>query len=102
MTGRKGEKSLDWWSLVHFSSGLLLGLLPIGWGTAALALVAYEAFEGGLRRVKTRGKKDGVFEHESWRNIVADVVLGFAGFGIMHLAVSPFLPWPGGWWDALP
>lgn len=100
MTGRKGEKLLDWWSLVHFASGLLLGLLPIGWGTAAFAIVGYEGLEGVLRRIKT--KEGGLFEHESWRNIVGDVLLGLAGFGILHVTLSPFLPWPGGWWDSLP
>jgi hypothetical protein len=90
--GRKGEKAIDWWSLPHFAAGLLLGLLPLGWLGAAVAVVGYEVFEAGLRRVKT--EDGGLFEHESWRNIFLDVVLGLAGFGIMHVAIFPFLPWP--------
>ena len=91
MTGRKGEAALDWWSLVHFASGLVLGLLPIGWLLAGVGIVGYEVVEGGLRRVKT--KDGGLFEHESWPNIAIDVVLGLAGFGLMHVAVAPLLPW---------
>lgn len=91
MTGRKGEDVLDWWSLVHFASGLLLGLLPIGWGWAFLLIVGYEGLEGGLRRVKT--ENGGLFEYESWKNIFTDIALGLAGFAIMHLAIFPFLPW---------
>lgn len=97
--GRKGEKAIDWWSLPHFAAGLLLGLLPLGWLSAAVAILGYEVLEAGLRRVKT--EDGGLFEYESWRNIGFDVVLGLAGFGIMHVAVFPFLPWPAGWWDAL-
>lgn len=91
MTGRKGEDALDWWSLPHFATGLILGLLPIGWLLAAGLIVGYEVLEAGLRRIKT--EEGGLFEHESYPNIVADVVLGLAGFGIIHLAVAPFLPW---------
>ena len=99
MTGRKGEKLIDWWSLVHFASGLLLGLLPLGWAWAVLAIVGYEGVEGILRRVKT--KEGGLFEYESWPNILGDILLGIAGYGIIHMAVFPFMPWPGGWWDFL-
>jgi hypothetical protein len=90
-TARKGEKAIDWWSLPHFAAGLLLGLLPLGWVGAAVAIVGYEVFEAALRRVKT--EDGGLFEYESWRNIGFDIVLGLAGFGIMHLAIFPFLPW---------
>jgi hypothetical protein len=91
MTGRKGEQALDWWSLVHFASGLLLGLLPIGWVLATGGIVGYEGLEAVLRRVKTT--EGGLFEYESWRNIFFDIVLGVAGFAIMHVAVEPFIPW---------
>src|SRR5688572_22674347 len=53
VAGRKGEKIVDWWSLPHFTSGLLLGLLPVGWLWAFLLIVGYEGFEAALRRVKT-------------------------------------------------
>jgi hypothetical protein len=101
MTGLKprGEKAIDWWSLPHFASGLLLGLLPIGWVTCFAALTLYEGFEAALRQVKT--EEGGLFEYESWRNILFDIVVGLAGFAIIHYAIRPFLPWPDGWWDAL-
>lgn len=92
MTGRKGEGAIDEWTLVHFASGLLLGLLPIGWAWAVGLVVGYEAFEGLLRRIKT--EDGGLFEYESWYNIGSDIVVGLAGYGIMHVAVAPFLPWP--------
>ena len=97
MTGRKGKDALDAWSLAHFASGLVLGLLPLGWLTAAALILGYEGVEAGLRRIKT--EDGGLFEYESWRNIFVDVVLGFAGYAIVHVVVLPFLPWPSGWWD---
>ena len=92
MTGRKGEAAIDWWSIPHFASGLVLGLLPMGWGLAAVLIVGYEVLEAGLRRIKTA--EGGLFEYESWKNIWVDIILGLAGFGLMHVAVAPFLPWP--------
>lgn len=92
MTGRNGEAAIDAWSLVHFAAGLLVGLLPVGWLSAALLLVGYEALEAGLRRIQT--KDGGLFEYESWPNIAVDIGLGLAGFGVVHVAVRPFLPWP--------
>ena len=89
MTGRKGEATFDWWSLVHFATGLLMGLLPIGWPLACALIVGYELFEGGLRHVKT--EEGGLFEYESWPNIVADIALGLAGYAIMHVGIAPFL-----------
>jgi len=92
VTGRKGEAAIDEWSLAHVASGFVVGLLPIGWLTAAAAIVGYEAFEGLLRRIKT--EEGGLFEYESWPNVAADIVLGLLGFAILHLAVARFLPWP--------
>ena len=83
---------MDWWTLVHFAAGLALGLLPMGWAWAALIVVGYEVLEGGLRRIKT--KDGGLFEYESWPNIAVDVLIGLAGYGVTHVAVEPFLPWP--------
>lgn len=92
MTGRKGEAAVDWWSLVHFASGLVLGLVPfVGWWWAVAILVGYEGLEAGLRRIKT--EDGGLFEYESWMNIAIDVALGLTGFAIVHLALAPFLPW---------
>ena len=90
VTGRKGEAAIDWWTLVHFSCGCVLGLLPLGWAWAVALIVGYEVVEGGLRRIKVRD--DGLFEYESWPNILIDVVVGLAGFSILHLAVFPFMP----------
>jgi hypothetical protein len=92
VTGRKGEAAVDWWSALHFLGGVLLGLLPIGWLTAVGIVVGYEFVEAGLRRIKT--EDGGLFEYESWPNIGVDVVLGLAGFGVVHVALRPFLPWP--------
>ena len=91
MTGRNGEATIDVWSFVHFASGLLMGLLPIGWFLAVLLIVGYEGLEAGLRRIQT--KDGGLFEYESWTNIGMDIVLGVAGYGVIHVAVLPFLPW---------
>lgn len=53
------------------------------------ALVVYELFEGGLRRIKLRD--GGLFEHESWPNVVADVVVGMAGYVAVRVAGAPSL-----------
>lgn len=92
MTGRKGEDAFDWWSIPHFGSGLLLGVLPIGWLSALVAIVGYEGLEGLLRRIKT--EEGGLFEYESWPNVLADILLGIAGFAILHVALRPLVPWP--------
>jgi hypothetical protein len=92
VSGRKGEDPFDWWSLAHFSAGLVLGLMPLGWPWAVALVLGYEAFEGGLRLIKT--EDGGLFEYESWPNIGADIVLGLAGYAIMHVTIAPFLPWP--------
>ena len=42
------------------------------------ALTLYEVAEAGLRRIRL--KEGGLFEYESWPNIVLDVVVGMAGF----------------------
>lgn len=92
MTGRKGETAIDSWSFAHFLSGLALGAAPLGWWTALSAIVGYEGFEGLLRRIRL--KDGGLFEYESWPNIAADIVLGLAGFAILHQFVAPLIPWP--------
>lgn len=89
MTGRPGEPPLDPWSIVHTAAGLALGLVvrDIGWALALL--LAYEAFEAVLRRVKRGGK--GLFEHESWPNIWYDVLFGSVGW--LFAQGMPALPW---------
>src|SRR5687768_7594259 len=78
VTGKPGEAPLDPWSIVHFGSGLAVGLVLRSPVAALAALVLYEGFEGLLRRVKRQGGK-GLFEHESWANITYDVLFGMMG-----------------------
>lgn len=85
---RKGERAVDWWSIPHFAAGVALGMLGLGWITAAFLIVAYEFVEGGLRRVKLQD--GGLFEYESWPNIFMDLVIGFAGFALFRLLFPAF------------
>lgn len=79
---------MDWWTLPHVGSGIALALLLAeGWLILAL-LILYEAFEEALRRVKTKAGA-GVFEHESWPNIIADVIVAM----VPWLIVVLFFPW---------
>lgn len=79
MTMRKGEAPLDTWTFVHAASGLALGALGVGVLVAVLLLVVYEIVEALLRK---RRSGAGVFEHESWGNIIADIIVGGAAFAI--------------------
>ncbi len=78
-TRRKGEAALDNWSWAHVASGAGLALSGVSWGWSLAALVGFEALEGALRRVRTKDA-GGLFEYESWPNVVADVVTGMIGF----------------------
>ncbi len=77
---RKGEPMIDKWTAVHFGSGFVLGWFTPPVVTLGI-LVAYEVFEANLRSadpvVQATGK--GLFEYESTKNIIADVVAGFLG-----------------------
>lgn len=72
---------------MHAASGVALGILGLSWWLALVLLAAFEVFEAGLRRVQRGGK--GLFEHESWPNIIVDIVVGMAGWGVGW--------WVGGW-----
>lgn len=85
-SGRRGEAALDAWTWVHVGSGVALGVLLRSWWVVLALLVAYEAFEGVLRRIKL--EEGGLFEYESWPNIVADVVAGMAGFAAARLLLA--------------
>jgi hypothetical protein len=87
-TSKKGQAALDWWTLPHVGSGIVLAiLLAEAWAILGLAIL-YEVLEALLRRIKTRSGA-GVFEYESWPNIVADVVVAMVPWLIVRL----FFPW---------
>ncbi|MBI2079088.1 MAG: hypothetical protein HYT80_12120 [Euryarchaeota archaeon] len=88
MTSRKGVKAVDAWSLVHVASGVGLAVVGVGPWLAVGAIVGFELVEGGLRRISVKGG-GGLFEYESWPNVVTDVLVGVAGY----VAVHAF--WPG-------
>ena len=83
---RKGEPVLDWWTLPHVASGVVLAFTLHSWLLSLALLVVYEVFEALLRRIKTKSGA-GVFEYESWPNIVADVVIGMIGWVVARLAM---------------
>ena len=87
---RKGEAALDDWSWAHVASGAGLALTGVSWAWAAVLLVGFEAFEGALRRFQD-GSGEGLFEYESWPNVVADVLTGMAGFAAAKMFMAkPF------------
>ena len=79
MTMRKGEAAFDAWSWVHVASGVALGAIGFGGLATLVLLVLYEAIEALLRKGRSGV---GVFEYESWANIVADLCFGMAGFAL--------------------
>lgn len=95
MSGDPGEHPLDPWSIVHTASGIALGLVVHNALVALGLLLLYEAFEALLRRVPLRGRRAGLFESESWRNIRFDVLFGMIGWllaqGLPAISLA-FLP----------
>lgn len=83
---RRGESAFDRWSWVHVGSGAALALLVADWRIVLGLLVAFEGLEGALRRIRV--KEGGLFEYESWPNIVGDLVVGMAGFFVIHALVQ--------------
>lgn len=83
-TRRKGEAALDNWSWAHVASGAGLALGGVSWGWSLVMLVGFEAFEAALRTIRTK-EAGGMFEYESWPNIVGDVVTGFIGFAAARM-----------------
>jgi hypothetical protein len=83
---RRGEAPFDRWSLVHAASGAALAVVLPSFLWVLALLVAYEALEGVLRHVRPDPNGRGLFEYESWPNIVADVLVGMAGFVAVRLA----------------
>lgn len=91
MAKRKGEAALDWWTIPHVASGVLLALLGVPWLVAFAVLVVYEVIEAGLRRVKRGGA--GLFEYESWPNIGTDILVAMVGFALTWLWLPDFGVW---------
>lgn len=75
---RKGEGIYDAWSWVHVASGGALRVARVHWVHALAVLAAFELVEGGLRRIKSLD--GGLFEYESWPNLVGDIAFGVAGY----------------------
>lgn len=90
---RKGAAALDWWTIPHVLSGVALAVLLEEFWIASFLLVVYEVVEALLRRIKTKSGA-GVFEYESWPNIVADVVVALLGWGLARalMALAAFRP----------
>ena len=97
---KKGEAAFDSWSWAHVASGAGLALTGVSWGWSLAMLVGFEAFEAALRRIQTKSA-GGLFEYESWPNIMADVATGMVGFAAARLfmgkplaraAMNAFLP----------
>lgn len=79
--GREGEV-LDWWSVPHFTVGILFGLFGIGGVTVVIVALLWELIELSCR----------VCEHAA--NRVADVALAFAGWiAAILLAGGAFTAW---------
>ena len=75
---------LDYWSIVHFGSGLLLGFSfavyypkKTAWLWAFLLLALYELLEVSLDWV--------VFVPETWADKTWDLIFGLAGFFISFI-----------------
>lgn len=92
MSGDPGEEPLDAWSIVHTASGIALGLVIHNPLLALALLLLYEAFEAVLRRVPRRGRRAGVFEPESWRNIRFDILFGMIGWLLAQGLPAPDVP----------
>lgn len=73
---RKGEAAVDAWSWVHLASGVALGAVGFGFLATFGLLVLYEAVEALLRKGRSGV---GVFEYESWTNILVDILVGMLG-----------------------
>jgi hypothetical protein len=88
---RPGQAPLDWWSWVHLATGAALAIAFAHWWAVLAILCIYEVLEGGLRRIKL--EEGGLFEHESWLNIVTDIAVGMVGFTVGHLLYGRWAWW---------
>ncbi len=91
MTGRNGEHPFDRWTWAHVASGLALGALHVPWLWMLIIVILYEGLEGVLRRVKL--KDGGLFEYESWANIIIDILVAVVGYALAIWLVPDFIDW---------
>lgn len=101
VSGDPGEDPLDPWSVVHAASGLALGLFVRNGMLALALLLAYEGAEALLRRIPVGGRRDGLFEYESWRNIGFDILFGMIGWLFAQGMPAIPLPWDVPWLPGL-
>jgi hypothetical protein len=82
---------VDYWTCVHFASGLVIGLLLAGTGmalvaamaTAAVLLTLWELIEPDLHRLA------GLRFTETITNQIVDVFSGLGGFLVGFTAANP-------------
>lgn len=76
---------LDYWSVVHFLSGYVLGKVPFlrrSFWLVFLLLVVYEVFEFLFWGV--------FFRQESFKNIISDVGVGILGWQVAQIIPIPY------------
>lgn len=56
-----------------------------------IIVILYEGLEGVLRRVKL--KDGGLFEYESWANIIIDILVAVVGYALAIWLVPDFIDW---------
>jgi hypothetical protein len=101
--GRRGpgytdQMIVDWWSLIHFTSGLLLYLVGLEFIVALSILILFEFWENGrygtaffrnlpdwtgsIPIVSSALDIDGQsqYQGDSWGNLFFDILFGIAGF----------------------
>jgi len=65
----------------------VFGFAGVPWyGMLALA-VGYEGFEAGLRASRAHARK-GIFEPETWGNMMSDIAVDMAGWGLALAAIA--------------
>lgn len=75
----QNRAAVDPWTVVHFSTGLALGLMDIPLRTSVAAAVAYEAVEQVLERRRVGQELFETSGPESVPNATVDVAIFVAG-----------------------
>lgn len=83
----QNEAALDPWTLIHFSTGLALGLMEVPPDRAYGAAVAYEIVEQYVERAKWG---QDLFESDRPETAI-NALVDLAAFGVGH--------WLGGQWN---